>query len=337
MDVLKYFIRSNDDIKSKAMNIKENRFYQDINDEDAPKSIDKKKRKKPWPKKSSDGENSDEDDDNGEDIAPSSPPPRKKAAKGKGNKKEKKKKKKNEQEVDIDVDDEDNEEEGAVIRPIITEIPAILPEYVTEYNVESNQDMREYNDSGMRRRCKLCDFGDNGTTNYTTEVLKELFSMDKKLFRKVPDQVIWRLMCEKWKEKMVIPNKNGYGIDIELLTESEVRLHYTMHDLSNIQRILWNIITFYIRSINYLMNNGGIWQERSYNGMPETKLRFNLTNYKCFDKLVNKMMRLTELSEKLELRERSAADGSSTRSGRPPMGGAIQKFKKKETTVFTPY
>lgn len=316
MDVFQYFMRDPEEDPGEShrkdpMKMKEFRIHQDP---DISEPTKKKKKKKMVFDDYSSSE--------GEDITIE---PHKKA----------KKKRKRKKPSNIG---SDGEVEEPIRRAVITATPAMLPDYIKEYNEECNQTLNGYDEYGIKKGCKLCEYGDNGTTVHTTEVMKELYGLDKQLFRKVPDQVIWKIMAEKWRDNIMKKSSDGFGInDIEYLTEEEARIHYTSHDLSNIQRILWRIITFYIRSIEYLMPNGGIWQQLSVDGIQQNHLSFDLTNYKNFDKLVNKMMRLTDLSEKLEMKERiSTGDYNGNRSGRPQQR-YNPNFKKNSENVFKAY
>ena len=51
--------------------------------------------------------------------------------------------------------------------------------------------------------CKLCDLGDNGLTKFSGDALKGIFELEQRLFRKVPDPVIWKLQKKKWQESIV--------------------------------------------------------------------------------------------------------------------------------------
>jgi len=222
---------------------------------------------------------------------------------------EKNNKKRVHQEI-FEVDESDEAEgNGSVVKYS----PALLPEYVEELNrfeeQKAKEKAKESDESSKKRACKLCKFGDGGITVNTTDVLQDIFSMHKRLFRTVPDDTIWELMCERWNESIVLPNKRGYNITIPPLTVTEAKVHFTEHDFSDIQRPLWKVILFLLRSIDRLQFNSGIWEEEVRDGVQTGTLKFNYYNYMVYDKVVTRMLKLIDFSEKITTRERQLVGG----------------------------
>lgn len=214
--------------------------------------------------------------------------------------------------------------------------PAMLPEEQTEHTHEVDEDVRELQEQAGSIECKLCDLGDNGLTKFTGEALKEIFEIEHKLFRKVPDQVIWKLQRKKWEESIVIPNGH-LGIHVDHITEGEIRRHYKQyHDISNPRRLLWDQVFFLLRSMNYFRKNGGIWETKIVNNVEQAELEFNSDRFKEWATMSKQISTIIALSEKIEVRDRSTTSSSSSKS----MSGRTSSRRisgSREGPAFTPY
>jgi hypothetical protein len=266
--------------------------------------------------------------------------------KKKKRKEKKKKYKNNNRKFSLDEDEQANDtdkEQEKIKSDIVEYEPVMLPEEMDEYIRSSNEDMKEIGQFGRLKNCKLCDLGDNNTTKLTTEALKGVFEVERKLYRRVPDAVIYRLQCEKWHDDIVLPNKD-LGINIDKLTETEARRHYEeFHDLTNIQRILWSQIVFILRSMNHYKRRGGIWETRKINGIPEDGILFNGQCWTTWSKMAKQCGDLISLATKLNAQEE---DGRSDLSGahgfRQKASNNVNKRnlinnKGSKNGQFTPY
>lgn len=222
---------------------------------------------------------------------------------------------------------------------VIEYIPTMLQQDKEQYLRESEQDLLDRDEDGQIKSCKLCDLGDNGITENTTEALKDVFNIERALFRKVPDPIIWKQMCARWYEKIVKPNA-GIGIHVDQLTEGECRRHYCeYHDLSNPQRPIWDQIIYVIWCIKEFRKTGDIWVDKMVNGRMVRQRMFVPQNFHSLSMMSREVKGLLTLSEKIAAASERANQTnktvytgymgkSSQRGGRGSKGGEGGVFSR---------
>lgn len=188
------------------------------------------------------------------------------------------------------------------------------------------KEMEEDEDAGINEedyQCEPCRIGNDDLTPETSEALRDIYDLDRKLFLTIPDDEIFRIMAQTY-------NDTIYDVNVNILkrqhlkkwTKASVRRHITKHSRSNPHRLIWNRLLFCEDALSHIEENGFFDAEYEKQGdgtevQTSEPEQINPRNHKAWVSLVKAQTELFKLD--LSIRQQETKDikiGSSNYNGR---------------------
>ena len=207
--------------------------------------------------------------------------------------------------------------------PIIVRKPCMLPvQYKRREKEIEEEELAGINVDG--HRCEPCRVGNDGITEGTSEMLQEIYDIDRRMFLTVPDDEIFNIMASQYNDTIykvdcILGKKKG----LKKWTKAGVRVHMKKHAKSNPRRMIWRHISHIDEALEHIVENG--YYENEFRRDPtdgsEVDLgdapQINPKNNKIYTGLLKELKELIKLdndTKKLMMQDDANNSGGSSKS-----------------------
>lgn len=205
---------------------------------------------------------------------------------------------------------------GGPPAPIIIRKPCMLKaQEEEETKIKREEEEAGINEDGYV--CEQCRVGNDDMTQETSEVLQEIYAIDRKLFLTVEDDYIFQTMSDEYNSTIYHVHNNVLkDKKLKKWTKAGVRRHITKHSRSNPHRVMWKRMLHIERTLDFIENNG--YYDREYEKQADgTEVptgdieQINPRNHKIWASLVKTQTELLKLDLSFRQQEVKDAIGQS--------------------------